>query len=101
MESRPGAPGIRTPSWAEELVWEPSPPFKIRWITINETRFRYVGHLKNSFNEDSPVLVGRDGQEIEPQCGQSLCEIITDEDPNKQANHSWVKPHKPMSYKTW
>ncbi|KAK2762077.1 hypothetical protein FQN54_001084 [Arachnomyces sp. PD_36] len=101
MESLPGAPGVRTPSWAEELVWEPSPPFKIRWIAINETKFRYVGHLKNSYNEDAPVLIGRDGQEIEPECGRSLCEIIKDEDPNKQANRPWTKPHLPMSYKTW
>lgn len=101
MESSLGAPGVRAPSWAQDLVWEPSPPFRIRWITINETRFRYVGHLKNSYNEDEPVLVGRDGQEIEPRCGQSLCEILDNENPNTQANPSWVKPHNPTPNKTW
>ena len=97
MESRPGASGVPKPSWAKDLTWQPSPPFRIRWITVKDTRFRYVGHLKNSFNEDEPVLVGRDGQEIEPECGMSLCELIDNEDPNMQA----MKPNRPMSYKTW
>ena len=67
------------PAWSKPLIWQSSPPFHIRWIVINETPFNYIGHLKNSFNEGLPVLVGKDGQEIEPRCGQALCELL-DED---------------------
>ena len=74
MASAPGA--APTPSWAKQLIWESTPPFFIEWISTNETRFNRCGHLKNSFNEGQAVLVGRDGQEIEGNCGQGLCEII-------------------------
>ena len=77
MDSLPGdAP---SPTWAKHLIWESSPPFRLRWITIAETRFSRVGHLKNSLNENQAVLVGRDGQEIEPECGRALCELIDEE----------------------
>lgn len=77
MASLPGeAP---TPAWFKNLIWEATPPFHIQWITIAETRFNRVGHLKNSLNEGQAVLVGRDGQEIEPECGRLLCELIDEE----------------------
>lgn len=77
MESLPGT--APTPTWFNHLIWEATPPFNIRWITIAETRFNRVGHLKNSLNEGQAVLVGRDGQEIEGQCGRKLCELIDEE----------------------
>ncbi|KAI9814606.1 MAG: hypothetical protein M1827_003162 [Pycnora praestabilis] len=54
--------------------------FKINWITIAETRYSCVGHLKNALNKNQLVFVGRDGQEIERECGSSPCEIIDEED---------------------
>ena len=77
MESAPGT--APTPAWCKELLWKSSGPFFIRWITIAETQFWRVGHLKNSFNENSPVLVGRDGQEVEAGCGIELCRLIDEE----------------------
>ena len=74
METRPGT--AQPPKWVQRLNWKTCPPFYIRWITIAETRFRFVGHLKNSYNEHLAVLVGRDGQEIEPKCGAELCRLI-------------------------
>lgn len=65
-------PGVKT------LLWPCSPPFRIRWITVAETRFSKVGHLKNSLNDNRPVLIGRDGQEIEDTCGAALRELIDD-----------------------
>ncbi|KAF2460655.1 YT521-B-like domain-containing protein [Lineolata rhizophorae] len=82
MESPPGeAPN---PGWVKDLLWPCSPPFYIRWITICETRFHKVGHLKNSLNDGQAVLVGRDGQEIDPPCGRSLCELIDAENTSRQ-----------------
>ncbi|EON69044.1 hypothetical protein W97_08357 [Coniosporium apollinis CBS 100218] len=77
MESVPGT--APEPSWTKKLLWPSSPPFYIRWITIANTRFSRVGHLKNALNENLAVLVGRDGQEIEQNCGAALCELIDEE----------------------
>ncbi|MCJ1231207.1 hypothetical protein MMC12_007884 [Toensbergia leucococca] len=77
MTSLPGTAPI--PSWAKHLIWDATPPFRLKWITIAETRFSKVGHLKNRLNDGQAVLVGRDGQEIEEVCGRGLCEIIDEE----------------------
>ena len=77
MESLPGV--ANTPKWAKALHWTTSPPFQIRWITIAETPSSRVHRLKNSLNENQGVHVGRDGQEIDEQCGIALCEIMDEE----------------------
>ena len=71
MASAP-SPSIEPPSWTRNLLWSPTPPFKIAWRTIAHCRFARVGHLKNALNEGQAVLVGRDGQEIEGECGRRL-----------------------------
>ena len=67
------------PAWSKPLIWEASPPFHIQWIVISETPFHRTGHLKNEYNDGHAVLVGKDGQEIEPKCGAALCEVIDEE----------------------
>ncbi|XP_060696273.1 YTH domain-containing protein 1 isoform X1 [Hemiscyllium ocellatum] len=47
--------------------------FKIDWICRRELPFTKTGHLVNLWNENKPVKIGRDGQEIEPECGTQLC----------------------------
>lgn len=85
METLPGT--AKAPVWAEDLHWKTSPPFRIRWITIAETHFRLVGHLKNSYNDGQAVLVGRDGQEIEAHCGAELCRLIGEQ---SQFDRDWL-----------
>ncbi|KAL8678134.1 MAG: hypothetical protein Q9186_005505 [Xanthomendoza sp. 1 TL-2023] len=70
------SPSIPAPSWQSALLWDSTDPFRIEWITVKETRFHKVGHLKNECNEGQAVLVGRDGQEIEEGCGRALCRVI-------------------------
>ncbi|KAA8903580.1 YT521-B-like domain-containing protein [Sphaerosporella brunnea] len=74
MEGPPGSAPM--PSWAKNLLWESSGPFRIRWISITDISFHRVAHLKNRLNENQPVLIGRDGQEIDPDCGAALCKTI-------------------------
>lgn len=77
MESLPGEATM--PSWASELRWKCSKAFYIRWVAIAGglgTPFWLVGHLKNAYNENQSVIVGRDGQEIEEECGKELCKIL-------------------------
>lgn len=38
-----------------------------------------MGHLKNAYNENQAVLIGKDGQEIEENCGAGLIELIDEE----------------------
>lgn len=38
-----------------------------------------MGHIKNRLNENQPVLVGRDGQEIEEFAGEELLKLIDEE----------------------
>lgn len=74
MEGAPGSAPV--PSWSKNLLWESSAPFRIRWISITDINFHRVAHLKNQLNEGQPVLIGRDGQEIDPECGSQLCKTI-------------------------
>ncbi|KAM6985884.1 YTH domain-containing protein 1 isoform 2-T2 [Aplochiton taeniatus] len=50
--------------------------FKIDWICRRELPFTKTAHLSNPWNEHKPVKIGRDGQEIEPECGIGLCMLF-------------------------
>ena len=76
MECLPGEPGVPDPTWRTNLHWPTTEPFKIKWIVKTNTPYRVVGNLKNPLNENLPVFVGRDGQEIPDSIGTELCELI-------------------------
>ena len=42
----------------------------------NELPFHLVTHLKNAWNDNINVKVSRDGQEIDPACGETLCRLF-------------------------
>ena len=46
--------------------------FKIDWICRKDLSFSKVIHLNNPWNDNKPVKIGRDGQEIEPRKAHSL-----------------------------
>eukprot|EP00057_Strongylocentrotus_purpuratus_P026676 XP_011681150.1 PREDICTED: YTH domain-containing protein 1 isoform X3 [Strongylocentrotus purpuratus] len=50
--------------------------FKVDWITRNELPFTKTTHLYNPWNDSKPVKIGRDGQEIESKCGESVCRLF-------------------------
>ncbi|XP_068089105.1 YTH domain-containing protein 1 isoform X2 [Hyperolius riggenbachi] len=54
--------------------------FKIDWICRRELQFTKSAHLNNAWNEMKPVKIGRDGQEIEPECGTQLCLLFQPDD---------------------
>ncbi|XP_056424706.1 YTH domain-containing protein 1 isoform X1 [Hyla sarda] len=54
--------------------------FKIDWICRRELPFTKSAHLTNPWNEHKPVKIGRDGQEIEPDCGTQLCLLFPTDD---------------------
>ncbi|XP_075250027.1 uncharacterized protein LOC142342547 isoform X2 [Convolutriloba macropyga] len=50
--------------------------FQLDWITKEELLFAKTLHLYNEWNLRKPVKIGRDGQEIEPVCGEKLCRLF-------------------------
>ncbi|UXI17896.1 synaptojanin-1 [Sarcoptes scabiei] len=56
--------------------------FFIDWVCRNELSFNRTSHLYNGFNDDKPVKIARDGQEIEPKVGEELCRLFPTDDEN-------------------
>lgn len=77
METLPGA--IKVPSWQNSINWESAGAFRVRWLVICNVRFGKIGHLRNGLNENLPVLIGKDGQEVEEGCGRELCDCLDGE----------------------
>ncbi|CAD5116319.1 DgyrCDS5223 [Dimorphilus gyrociliatus] len=50
--------------------------FTLDWINRRDLPFSKCAHLQNTWNENKPVKIGRDGQEIEPVCGEALCRLF-------------------------
>jgi len=50
--------------------------FKVDWICRKDLSFQKVAHLHNPWNENKPVKIGRDGQEIEPSIAEELCKLF-------------------------
>lgn len=74
MESLPG--DAEVPSWQKAISWESTGAFRVKQLVICNTRFQRVGHLKNAYNDHQALLIGKDGQEIEENCGRGLIECI-------------------------
>lgn len=53
--------------------------FKIDWICQKELSFSKVIHLNNPWNDNKPVKIGRDGQEIEPRVAGEICRLFPED----------------------
>jgi len=53
--------------------------FKIDWICQKELSFSKVIHLNNPWNDNKPVKIGRDGQEIEPRVAEEICRLFPED----------------------
>ncbi len=83
MESPIGA--ATPPKWTESLLWPTSGAFRIKWLCHQPLDFYRAAHLRNSFNENQPCIIGRDGQEIESVCGAALLRLMDDEERHASA----------------
>ncbi len=70
------SPDTPPPGWMKTLHWETTPPFRVDWLNTTPASFHLVHHLVNSLNENRSVIVGKDGQEIEDECGRQLVEEL-------------------------
>ncbi|KAK3492243.1 YT521-B-like domain-containing protein [Neurospora hispaniola] len=71
MTSLPSA-DINKASWMKNIHWQTSPPFRLRWLSKVAVPFSRIGYLKNPLNENLSVLIAKDGQEVEEDCGRAL-----------------------------
>lgn len=71
MTSLPSA-DINKASWMKNIHWPTSPPFRLRWLSKVAVPFSRIGYLKNPLNENLSVLIAKDGQEVEEDCGCAL-----------------------------
>jgi len=71
MASAP-SPDTPRPKWMSGLHWDSTHPFRVQWLSKTPVEFWRIGNIKNPYNENLPVLVGKDGQELEEECGRSL-----------------------------
>lgn len=71
MVSTP-SPNTFRPEWMENISWKTSDPFQVQWLSKVPVEFFRIGHIKNPYNDNQAVLVGKDGQEVEAECGRRL-----------------------------
>jgi len=50
--------------------------FKVTWLKLFDLPIHHTNHLINMYNEGTPAFYSRDGQELDPACGEALCKMI-------------------------
>ncbi|KAK1420333.1 hypothetical protein QVD17_21846 [Tagetes erecta] len=50
--------------------------FHVRWLKLCELSFHKTRHLRNPYNENLPVKISRDCQELEPSIGEQLASLL-------------------------
>eukprot|EP00727_Mastigamoeba_balamuthi_P001139 m51a1_g11021 hypothetical protein (354) ;mRNA; r:405201-406705 len=79
MSSRVGECAA-APAWAgaggREEAW--GRPFRTDWLQVCLLPFERTMHLRNPANENKPVKISRDGQELPSDIGFALCSLIDD-----------------------
>ncbi|MCO5594507.1 hypothetical protein L7F22_048539 [Adiantum nelumboides] len=68
--------------------------FVLKWLKLCELSFHKTWHLRNTYNENLPVKISRDCQELEPTVGEQLASLLYEEpdsDLMKAANEAEAK----------
>ncbi|KAF5197185.1 30-kDa cleavage and polyadenylation specificity factor [Thalictrum thalictroides] len=50
--------------------------FSVKWLKLCELSFHKTRHLRNPYNDNLPVKISRDCQELEPTVGQQLASLL-------------------------
>ncbi|QHO10879.1 hypothetical protein HN51_068756 [Arachis hypogaea] len=70
--------------WRRDNVWNEGSgkgnpwgrSFNVKWLRLNDLPFHKTLHLKNPLNDYKPVKISRDCQELSPDIGLALCELL-------------------------
>ncbi|KAL7926688.1 YT521-B-like domain-containing protein [Trichoderma austrokoningii] len=90
-------PTIAPAKWMSNISWKTSHPFRIEWLNTRRTPFWTLGDLKNAFNDDALVFVGRDGQEYPEDCGRKILEVLDQSPEEISVGSPWASPGSPRS----
>eukprot|EP00826_Nyctotherus_ovalis_P046808 TRINITY_DN5325_c0_g2_i1.p4 TRINITY_DN5325_c0_g2~~TRINITY_DN5325_c0_g2_i1.p4 ORF type:complete len:126 (-),score=39.80 TRINITY_DN5325_c0_g2_i1:154-531(-) len=52
------------------------PCFKVRWLNTQVVSFEKLEDITNELNENLPVKISRDGQELSTQAGAKMCQVF-------------------------
>lgn len=83
--------------------------FRVEWMTLYNLPFSETLHVRNPWNNNKPVKISRDGQELAPEVGVSLCKMLDEgaaTEPKKRKTtepsetQDTKKPKIETSYKT-
>ena len=80
MTSEPNT-SLTKPAFCRRLNFVSSSAFTLKWLATVAVQFYHFRQIKNDLKPNnsgtpSAVVVGRDGQEIEPLAGRALCGIL-------------------------
>ena len=50
--------------------------FDVEWICRYDLAFRDLEHIRNPLNEDKPIKISRDGQELPANLGQQVLQLF-------------------------
>ncbi|KAH0641432.1 hypothetical protein KY289_032406 [Solanum tuberosum] len=54
--------------------------FEVNWLRLYDLPFQRTLHLQNPWNQHKPVKISRDCQELPPDIGEALCELLDGQD---------------------
>jgi len=52
--------------------------FHVEWLTLYDLPFNETLHIRNPINNNKPVKISRDGQELPTDIGAELCKMLDD-----------------------
>ncbi|XP_024922858.3 zinc finger CCCH domain-containing protein 45 isoform X9 [Ziziphus jujuba] len=70
--------------WRRDNIWSQGSgkcnpwgrSFKVKWLRLNDLPFQKTLHLKNPLNDYKTVKISRDCQELSPDIGEALCDLL-------------------------
>ncbi|KFM65505.1 putative ATP-dependent RNA helicase YTHDC2, partial [Stegodyphus mimosarum] len=68
--------------------------YQIEWLKKANIPFQSTRHLQNAWNENRKVQISRDGQELEPTVGESLCQLIVKGQPQPIFTPDCIKTNR-------
>ncbi|XP_059308271.1 uncharacterized protein LOC132059625 isoform X1 [Lycium ferocissimum] len=79
---------VSSVGWRRDQVWSQGNggrnpwgrSFKVKWLRLYDLPFQRTLHLKNPWNQYKPVKISRDCQELPPDIGEALCELLDGHD---------------------
>lgn len=74
--------------------------FKIEWLCTKELQFHETHELYNPFNENKPVKVARDGQQVVSKIGKKLCKLFPHNDDDDEYKSKLLNSIATLKYQT-